>query len=459
MKKISIAIVLVAALSLLSLTKASAQSFRSGYFLDNYVYGYRLNPAQIGPRSFFALGLGSIDLQNNLNIGMASLLFPTENGMVTGFNKAVSAEQFLSGIPNGVRLSLDEDINILSFGIAKENRMSTFEINLRTRVGLALPHDLFAFLKVGGDQPYDISGLGVNAEVIADVAYGFAHTIGDNLTIGGRLHFLAGVADVKAYTANSSITMGSTAELNTEIHLETSGIASIGIDDKGNIDPNSIQMNGDYVGGYGGGLDLGIEYEPFDGFTLTASVTDFGVMFRKNTTNLAASSKVTYKGADINYQEDGSVKADFDQVLEELRQAIVFKEVAGEPQRVDVLPFNAAVGLRYKMPFFEPLSVGALGTWHFDSIAPWYEARGGLTFTPWRLISISANAGYGSIGGPVCGGALDLHLGPLNILAGFDTFLGEIGLIKDVPIPPYNGIPIPLHGFDLNVHVGVGLTF
>ena len=92
MKKISIAIVLVAALSLLSLTKASAQSFRSGYFLDNYVYGYRLNPAQIGPRSFFALGLGSIDLQNNLNIGMASLLFPTENGMVTGFNKAVSAE-------------------------------------------------------------------------------------------------------------------------------------------------------------------------------------------------------------------------------------------------------------------------------------------------------------------------------------------------------------------------------
>ncbi|MBR6458006.1 MAG: hypothetical protein IKS71_05360 [Bacteroidales bacterium] len=459
MKKINIAIVLVAALSLLSLTKASAQSFRSGYFLDNYVYGYRINPAQIGPRSFFALGLGSIDLQNNLNIGMGSLLFPTENGMVTGFNKAVSADDFLGGIPNGVRLSLDENINILSFGIAKENRMSTFEINFRTMVGLALPHDLFAFLKLGGDQPYDISGLGANVGVIADVAYGFAHKVGDNLTIGGRLHFLAGVADAKLYTANSNITMGSTAELNTEIHLETSGIASIGIDSEGNIDPNSLALTGPYVGGYGGGLDLGIEFEPFDGFTLTASVTDFGILFRNNTTNLAASSKVTYKGADINYQEDGSVKADFDAVLEELRQAIVFQEVAGEAQRMDILPFNAQAGLRYKLPFFKPLSFGVLGTWHYDTIAPWYEARGGVTLTPFRLISISANAGYGSLGGPVCGGALDLHLGPLNILAGFDTFLGDMGLITDVQIPPYNGIPIPLHGFNLNAHVGVGLTF
>ena len=96
---------------------ASAQSFRSGYFLDNYVYGYRINPAQLNKKSFLAVGAGNIDLQNSCSIGIASVLFPTENGMVTGLNKAVSAEQFLGGLPNSVGIGLDENINLLSFGV------------------------------------------------------------------------------------------------------------------------------------------------------------------------------------------------------------------------------------------------------------------------------------------------------------------------------------------------------
>lgn len=454
MKKIRIT-ALVAALGLLTALSAGAQSFRSGYFLDNYVYGYRINPAQIGPKSFLGLGTGSLDLQNNLNVGMASFMFPTENGMVTGFNKAVSAEKFLGGIPNGVRLSLDENINILSLGIAREESMHTFEINLRTTVGFALPHDLFAFLKVGGDKPYDISDLGISAGVIADVSYGFAHTIGDYLTLGGRLHFLAGIADVAAYTANSSITMGSSADIKSEIHLQTSGIASLGIDENGNIDPSSLAMTGPYVGGYGGGLDIGIEYEPFYNFRVMASLTEFGVMFRKNTTDLVASTSISYKGTEITYNDDGSVKADFEQVLDELKKAIVFQEgTAGN--RTDVLPFNAALGLKYKP--WEFLTLGALGTWHFDSIAPWYEARAGVTVSGGYWVSLSANAGYGSFG-PVCGGGLDVHLGPVNIIAGLDTFLGHIGLIKDVQSPYFGGIPVPLGGFNMNAHIGLGITF
>ena len=457
MKKLRILFVLLAALSLMAVPGASAQSFRSGYFLDNYVYAYRIDPARIGPKSFLGLGTGCIDLQHNLNVGMGSLLFPTEGGIVTGFNKAVSAERFLSGIPNGLRLSVDESVNILSFGIAKENRMHTFEINVRTTAAFALPHSLFAFLKRGGDQAYDISGLGIRVAALADIAYGFAHKVGTNFSIGGRLHFLAGLADVNAYTDQSSIAMGaSSADLKTNIHFQTSGIFTLGLDSKGNIDPNSLAFNGPFVGGYGPGLDMGIEYEPFHGFTVMASLTDFGVLFRKNSTNLQASSTLSYSGSGLTF-ENGSMKADFDQVLEELRQAVVFTEVEAG-QRVDVLPFNAALGVRYKMPFYEALSVGVLGTWHFDKLAPWYEARAGLTFTPWYLISLSANAGYGSLG-PVCGGGVDLHLGPLNILLGLDAFMGRMGLIKDVNIPPYGGIPVPLGGFDLNAHVGVGFSF
>ena len=69
---------------------ASAQSFRGGYFLDNYVYGYRINPAQVNEKSFFGIGIGDIDLLNNSNLGMSSLLFNKNNSVVTGLHKSVT---------------------------------------------------------------------------------------------------------------------------------------------------------------------------------------------------------------------------------------------------------------------------------------------------------------------------------------------------------------------------------
>ena len=429
---------------------ASAQSFRSGYFLDNYVYGYRINPAQLNKKSFLAVGAGNIDLQNSCSIGIASVLFPTENGMVTGLNKAVSAEQFLGGLPNSVGIGLDENINLLSFGVRGKRTMHTFEVNLRVAANAALPYNLFAFLKQGGDEPYDISGINLSASVLSDISYGYARQVNKKLRIGGRLHFLVGAADVQAYSSNSSITMAeSSAEIKSELHLKTSGIASIGIDSEGHIDPNSLALTGPYIGGYGAGLDLGMEWEPVSGLNIMAAVTEFGVMYRQNTTSLSANSTVTYKGGKISYK-DGEVKTDdYQAVLDQLMEAIVFQEDA-EATRIDVLPFDARLGMRYKLPFFKALSLGALGTYHFDGINPAWEVRGGMTLSSKYFISLSGNAGIGSYG-PVCGGGLNIHLGPLNLLAGADGFIGDLGLVE--------GIPFPLHGFQANLHAGLTLTF
>ena len=454
MKRIN-KLAIIAALSLLCSAGAFAQSFRSGYFLDNYVYGYRINPAQINEKSFFALGLGNMDLQHNCTVGISSFLFPTESGVVTGFNNAVSAEQFLGGIPNGMRISMNENINLLSFGVRGKKSMHTFEVNVRATAGMALPYDLFAFLKVGGDQPYDISGINLSADAVADVAYGFSTSINSRLRVGGRLHVLVGVADVKAYSASSSITMGAAqSELKTKLLLQTSGMPSMGIDADGHLDPSQMAINGPYIGGYGAGLDLGAEYEPVPGLSIMASVTELGAISRQNTTNLVADNTVTYQGADITYQ-DGSVQADFKAVLEELMKAIVFEEgPAG--RRLDWMPFNVALGARYKMPFFKALSAGVLGTCHFEDVAPWWEVRGGLTLSTRYLVSITGNAGYGTFG-PTAGGALNLHLGPLNLLAGVDSFMGNLGRIGGISGVP--GIPAPLGGFAVNGHFGMTLTF
>ena len=72
---------------------ASAQS-RSSYFLDNYVYGYRLNPAIMSERSFFSLPVvGNVQADIQSGIGVSTLLYPAPdgNGLVTGFNSSVSS--------------------------------------------------------------------------------------------------------------------------------------------------------------------------------------------------------------------------------------------------------------------------------------------------------------------------------------------------------------------------------
>ena len=76
--------------------------------------------------------------------------------------------------------------------------------------------------------------------------------------------------------------------------------------------------------------------------------------------------------------------------------------------------------------------------------------RLGATVTPSRILSLSGNLGLGTIG-PTWGTALNLNLGPFNLLAGVDSFLGPLG--------KYDSVPFPVNSFIGNVHAGLVLTF
>lgn len=439
--------------ALLICAGASAQSFRSGYFLDNYVYGYRINPAQINQKSFAALGFGNIDLQQNSTIGMGTFLFPRNGKLVTGFNKAVSAQDFLGGLKNGMGIALDESFNILSFGVAKKDKwMHTFEINVRVQDYENLPYNLFAFLKQGGNQPYDISGIRAHVSAITDISYGYSRRISDKISVGGRAHFLLGVVNASVYTADSNISMTSSeAAVNANLYLQTSGLVKLSTKADGTLDTHGISLKGNPIGGFGAGLDLGVEYQPIDGLHITAGITELGFISWKYTTNLRSSTTLSYTGANITYNADGSVKTDLQAVLDKLKEATHFKD-DGAGQRMDLMPFNATLGARYKMPFYKPLSFGVLGTYHYGSVASttWYDVRAAVTFSPAYIFSMTVNAGYGTFG-PTFGGAMNLHLGPVNLLVGADSYLGKMGKL--------NGIPLPLGGFMLNAHFGLGFTF
>ena len=86
------------------------------WMLDNYAYGYRINPSYMPERGYMGIAIGSLNLSLSSDLGLDNLLFPTSDGLVTGFNKNVSPEEFLSGMKELNQLNFNPNENLLGIG-------------------------------------------------------------------------------------------------------------------------------------------------------------------------------------------------------------------------------------------------------------------------------------------------------------------------------------------------------
>lgn len=461
MKKIHI--ILLSAAMLLSLG-ASAQSFRSGYFLDNYVYGYRINPAQVNDRAFLGLAIGNIDLQHRSGLSVSQFLYPLNGNLVTGLNNAITPETFLSKFnKSGNPISLDESINLLALGIANGQTMHTIELNVRAMGAVSLPYDLFALLKSGKAGTYNLGGLYADVTALADLSYGFSTHINENFSVGGRLHLLAGLMGANLTGNNSSITLSdSKIAAVGDMDVNASGIVSFGTNSEGNVDLGNVQFKPWPIKNFGAALDLGVQYTSDFGLEAMLSVTDLGAISWENSIHAHADAKLDYSGGKI-YLEDGQIATNFQEILDGFAESITAPYVGAGKRGFRMMPCNIAAGAKYHMPFWSGLSVGLLGTYHIAHSASWYDVRLGATVTPARILSASGNIGYGTFG-PTWGAALNLHLGPVNLLAGVDSYLGPLGKVDMASLAGDIGkklgsVPFPVNKFIENVHLGLSFTF
>ena len=459
MKKISI---LAAMLAAAFCTSAFAQT-QSGYFLDNYVYGYRLNPAIMSEKAFFGLGVGNIDLTGKSNLGLSDLLYknPSGDGLVTGLNKSISAEEFLANIKDANNLGLNGGVNLISFGARKEHKMSTFEINVRANSAAYLPGDAFKFLKCGTENggSYDLSSLNANMNAYLEIALGRAYeNQKSNFTFGFRAKFLLGLAaaDIAATKANLTINESqASADVLANGRLACS-LGSFATDPDGNW---TINFNQDPAAfrpaGYGGAVDLGIRWKPFKLLSITAGISDLGCMYWNYNSLAKAQGSYAFNGLE-EVGPDTDVNAELDQMQKELLSVFNLSPVAGSESSFAMLPFTANAGARLRLPILSFISVGGLATYHYDPLAPWYDCRAGVTLTPFSWLSVSANTGKTSYG-DVCGAALSFTFLFLNLFVSADAYQGPLGVyaIDGVDIPYFGGVPYPVDSFNYKVNVGL----
>lgn len=447
MKKIFITIAAAAA-ALLSI-EASAQNNLTGFFLDNYAYGYKLNPAQANDYAFFGLAVNNINASVSSNVGAGAFFFPNGGKLVTGLNSAISKDQFMKGLKPVNSFGTDISETLFAVGFKGKNSYHTIELNIRTNEDARLPKELFEFLKAGpGTGTFNIPQVSASAYSFAELAYGYSTKIGDKLSIGGRAKLLLGIEGANISLNNLSvqaneqawkISSTGTLAVSGAVDMTTTTSASSG---KTIYDYNSMRFDsGNIIAGFGFGLDLGATYEVMDGLTVSAALLDFGGISWKNNIYGTASGSWDYTGMGDNINESsGSAKNPMDGLV----SMIEFSKASGSSS-FKMNPFTLNGGVRYILPFYDKANVGLIANHRFNGTASWTEVRLGAGITPVKLVSLAVSAGMGTFGFGF-GANLDLHLGPVNIFIGADSLTPK--LTKEF-------IPVNASRFTLNA----GLTF
>ena len=458
----------VSSLLILASAAVSAQQFKTGFFLDNYQYGYRINPAITPEKSHLGILLTNISAAPSSSIGVSDILFPKADGsLMTGFNGAVPSSTFLSGLCQGSMLGADVSENILAVGIRKNRSFGSFEVNARAIADVSLPYDMFAMLKNGtSDEAYDLSGLGADAKVYLEVAYGKAFIINDKFTVGARLKALFGLGSIgfDAGNAKANLQDGLIGmEANASVRMSSKYLSYSTLEGTDIFDPESIEFNAAFYGptGYGAALDLGLTFKPFKGLTLSAAVQDLGAVHWDYNMVALSEASANFKGVDdLDLMGEGasSISDELEAQLESLGGLADFHVQNGPQAGWESLPFSANAGARYSFAK-DILSVGALASMRHTEYLTSYDLRGGLTIRPLKWFSLAGTVGTGTYGNS-CGAGISINVLTFNFHAGVDGYLGKTGkFMLDSPVAGFDAIPVPLGKFDCRLNLGLTLTF
>lgn len=457
MKKLYRIIVLSASLLISATAAFAGQNLRTGYFLDGYTYRYQLNPAFQGERGYFAipvLGYTSLGLESNL--ALSTFLYPTGNGnLTTALNSSISDDTFLNALNKRNHLNVNLNTSLISFGFHTKKSWHTIDISLKSDMNLNLPKDLFRFMKVGaadGNTSYDISNIGARVESRLELAYGYSRTIADWIHVGARLKFLVGLVRADMSMDDMQLNLsGEEWSIRSQGHMNIAGPVHLGTKE-GMLDWDSFEFDSANLvpRNFGGAVDLGVAFDFLEYFTASASVLDLGfISWNNNVVGTTPDYSWRFNGFGDITSEDNALDKQLEGIGNELLNAFDF---VGEPEarKSIMLAATLHVGLEAKMPFYERLSFGLLGTRRFNGAYSWTEGRLSANVAPLNWLSLAADYAISDFGHSV-GAALNIHAKGFTMFIGTDSFLPLCSVT-----PKYF---IPVERLNTNLAFGLNISF
>lgn len=433
--------ILIAAL-ILSAISLQAQSFQQSLFLDGYRLGYRYNPALQNESGF--LSVGQFENQTRNNFGASSFLYPRDGEVVTALHSSVSADEFLGSLNDDNYFNGSINYNIVSYGWRKGPSYHTLEANVRALYGASIPKEIFAIAKLGtGEKNYDLGGLSAFGNAYVELAYGYSRQLGDFLSIGARAKLLVGIDALRYRLTRFDLSLSGdayTANLEADLDL-SSRWKKIRLDQEGYLNFLDLSSKDRWKLPSGAGLamDFGVVLTPFDFLTISASIVDLGGIFWYYGNAGASQGTITFNGMQNLTLEDiqeGNIGRQFNGVKDEFLHSLKLKGI-DKKTALEYIPFNVNLGVKFELPFYKALSLGATGNYIGMKDMTYREVRGVLAWNPFKWLGIMGNGGTGTYG-TVWGCALNVALRQFRLTAGYSDGTGGTIPYSSTPLKPNN---------------------
>lgn len=437
-------------------SECPAQDLQSGYFIDNYSYSYRLNPAFTTKKNFIGGVLSNVNAGTNSNVGLSTFFYPHDGKLATFMHPSVGREEFLSKLHKNNKIGVNVNYNLASVGywtkVRDRDVFQTFDISLRNNTAAKIPFGLFDFMKGGGDSfVYDLSHVYGYTRTFLEFTSGGAVKF-DKLTLGARAKFILGnnKINMKVHHMIAELdglswkvqSYGSITGAGGGIRNKTKkGALS---DDYDALDMDGIKWSPLGLGGVGGAIDLGVKYEINDYINVSASVIDLGFIVWRNKVN-AINLGETYiiQVEDID-SETGSIFNVVNNVINKFKSVYEFI-----PEKKNFttqsLSINLNLGAEFKLPFYKKMSIGILGSTRNSHINRYNEIRISLNTSPLKWLSLSLTGAYTSFGWEV-GGMVNVYAKKFSAYLGTDSYYFNM-----------NSQFLPIH--EANAHVVLGVNY
>ena len=291
----------------------------TSYFLSNLPQRYRLNPAYQPEYNAF-VGLPAL---SGISVNYLNSSFTPEDLLKKrGDSIYMDIDKFYKTLHKRNYISFNNENSILSVGFKAKSWYATLDITQRNDFLFRYNKDIFTFLKYGNaDHPnMDFGKLGVNANSYLELAIGLSKKVNDKLTVGGRLKYLVGIANVNMTDSDLSVTTENdgSLRLHSRQNIKVTAPVRIVNDMTGlpfapnkPIDWDNFEFNTDNLGvsdilstrNPGFAIDLGGEYKFNDRINLFASLTDLGFIRWGNEEfnyNFYQNTSFKWDGADIS---------------------------------------------------------------------------------------------------------------------------------------------------------------
>jgi len=202
-------------------------------------------------------------------------------------------------------LNAEVSNELLGFGFRIKKNFFSFNVTHRFQSRFTYSKDLFSFAIQGNGKDFlgkraSFDGLGFDLMSYVEYGLGYNRDVNDKLTVGGRIKFLSGIANLQTVRSQFGISTDPTSfdlTIDGGMRLNSSNLDTTALKDPFKIAQSAFSFKNS-----GLALDLGASYQLSQKLQLNASLLDLGyIRWTTNVTNYISSDvSYTFKGIDLN---------------------------------------------------------------------------------------------------------------------------------------------------------------